>query len=664
MGLENIKEYEGFLSKEVILFPAQNWSYKEDTLELNEINATQIISYNQSDSSVCSRYGDDEWHLTHSLNPKQHKFIFFSKITYNADRELAKRLIFTIIHFSKGKGGIKTPSSIIPFYEKVILPMQQYASEKNVTLSSFFENSRLMMHYITSIVKEKNSRAMPHITLLTLLKRIPENITGIHYYTNHKHIEVLSQYSREYNHKHNQTECIPPRILQNAQQMRWEHIDAVSKVLPQLVQFLERLMREPFNYHTIRGNASKKAKKAGIPLPERLIHPKELIKELLLVEFCKKYGIEHRNSLMLYLVKLSRTSRHLIYGYTGMRNDEGSMLELGCYQEKGAGAHPVIIGLEKKNGIPKIHPFVTIKEIKKVINVQTAITTTIAKYSHPDEKYLPLLFNPRWIMGGVKHMEADTKEVNNELSLDQSRLILTEEEMINTLKATEQRDWDNDKDFQVGKVWKFKWHQYRRSIAVYALNSGLISLTALGKQYRHMFEATTAHYGNGHFVAEPLAGTDSKFHVKHEMDEQREQYEALAMYTDMMFNLDRPESGFAPENNNDEDISPEEQIMSPKSLDTLAKRIKNGEASYTNTAVGSCKSMNPCDGHIMLFFVGCADCKDIEVNDDKLAYTIQSVSNFKEELEIHMPGSVELRDIEFDIVALSKLQQKKTRRQK
>jgi hypothetical protein len=257
-------------------------------------------------------------------------------------------------------------------------------------------------------------------------------------------------------------------------------------------------------------------------------------------------------------------------------------------------------------------------------------------------------------------MEAISIYPENELPLDESRLILTDEEMKNTLKATEpNREWENDSDYQVGKVWKFKWHQYRRSIAVYALNSGLVSLTALGKQFRHFFEATTAHYGNGHFVAQPLAGTDSVYHVKHEMDNQREKYESLAMYRDMMFNLERPESGFAPDENHGTDVTSEDQILDLITPDTIAKKLKQGQVAYTNTAIGSCKSIKPCDGHIMLFFAGCVDCEDAEVNDDKLIRTIESVIEFKQDLETHMPGSVELRDIETDLAALARLQQKR-----
>lgn len=662
MGVAVSKQTSGFTATQAVPFPPQSWEYEDNTSDITKIDHQQIISYDL-EGKVCSRYGDDIWRLNYSLNIKQHKSLDFAKIYDEHDRAIAKRLMFAVIHFSKGNGKtIKAPASIKSLYGLVILPMQKYAQEEGISLAKFFGHKRTINRYLNSVVKVNCNRARENKTLLAFLERLPENISGIHYDHDIKHDELLAKFIKEWEDSLNQSECIPPRILQNAQQMRWEHIEAVYQVLPTLVRFIERLLQNPFNYYSIETNFYTKAKKANIPLPKTFLTPKDLIEELDFGAFCQQYEIKGRESLKHFLSKLANTCRHLIYGYTGMRNDEGCLLEIGCYQDKGAGIHPVINGLEKKNGIPIPHPFVTIKEIKKVIDIQEAITLTIAKYTHPDKASLPLLFNSSWITGGnrIAHLEAITMHPEKELPLDESKLIITDEEMNKTLKATEpDRDWDNDKNYGIGKVWKFKWHQYRRSIAVYALNSGLVSLTALGKQFRHFFEATTAHYGNGHFVAQPLAGTDSTYHVKYEMDNQREKYEALAMYRDMLFNLERPESGFAPDENNDRDITPEDQILGPITPHTIAKKLKLGHVSYTNTAIGSCKSTKPCDGHIMLFYAGCVDCEDAEVNDDKLAYAIKSIIEFKQDLEIHMPGSVELRDIETDLVALARLQQKR-----
>lgn len=651
------KESIEFMVTGAVMYPPQAWEYTLDVNKLNEIDPKHIISYHL-DGNVYSRYQDDIWYLTYSLNEKQWQMLDFTRLTSIEDCLLAKRLMFTIIYFSQGKEGTtKSPKSIYDFYGQVLYPMHKYSSKEGFPFRQLFESKEKMKRYVATVIKNHKNRATYHRLFLVFLKMLDENVSGVHYDYDDKHIQLLMKCAKEYRKGIKQTECIPPRILQNAQQMRWEHIDIAQKSLPKLIRLIERLMDEPLNYNLSK-QWKKRAEVAGI---ENYTTFTQLVFELDLVDYCKRYKIKDRTSLIGYISRLTRTSRQLIYGYTGMRNDEGNLLLIGCYQEKGAGSHPVIIGIEKKNGIPVEHPFVTVQVIKRVIDIHETITKIIAKRRHLDEIYLPLMLNPQWIgNGNAKYLEAMSSPKDGELELDTSRLILTEEDMKLTLKATEpDRDWDNDKNYQVGKPWRFGNHQYRRSIAVYALNTGLVSLTALGKQYRHLLEATTAHYGNGHFTAQPLAGTNSKYHIKREMDDQREYYEGLAMFRDMMFNLERPVSRFAPNQDEFQDIHPEDQILCSETPDTIAKKIKNHEISYSNTAIGSCKSVKPCDGHIMLFFAGCVECDDAVVNDDKLQHTIQSTRDFKEILEENMPGSIELRDIEIDLLALVQLQQKR-----
>ena len=338
---------------------------------------------------------------------------------------------------------------------------------------------------------------------------------------------------------------------------------------------------------------------------------------------------------------------------------------VGCYKDKGAGRNPIIYGIESKNGIPIKHPFVTIKEIKKVIDLQTAITKAIAKYSHQDTKEYPLFFSPRWITDGkVEHMENKVASASNELPLDESRLIITEEDIKKTLKATEpDRDWEHDPDYQVGMLWKFKWHQYRRSIAVYSLRSGLVNISALGNQYRHLFEATTAHYGNGHFVAEPLSGTHSQYHVKYEIDQIRDEHDSRALWRDVLVNLERPYSGFAPIDIGDKSIDCSEQIEDIDGAQTIAAKMKRGEIGHTNTSIGSCKSLTPCDGHMMLIWRSCLECAEKVPNDFKIDILIEEQTHLVEKLDVAMPGSIEVRDQKDDLSALiefrDKLREKK-----
>lgn len=648
---------EVFTITEDMPYPPQGWKYDEHSTNEAYIDPETVISYDQETGKPHSRYKNDIWRLTWSLSRKKHKQIAFTSIKNQQDKILIKRLMFIIMQLGKGKkGSIKSPISLKSIYLDTILPMHRFAVHLDISMEALLSNPQVMRRYITTDIKLKKYRSGLTIGLINFLSRLQQQKWfGIVYKYDSEHLRVLAMYYREYVDSQEQSECIPPRILRNAQRMRWEHVDVVWKVRTKLAAMIDRLMIEPLQYAASSTTAGSIARKRGVSRPNPYILFGELANELRLDSFCDIYGINGRKSLVGYLSALSKTCRHLIYGYTGMRNDEGCSLWIGCYNEKGAGSAPVINGIESKNGIPIIHPFVTIKEIKKVIDLQTAIAKAIAKHSNPGSKELPLLFNPGWISGGrAMHMEANTQlDRGHELPLDESQLIITEEDVEKTLKATEpDRDWDNDPHYQVGMVWRFNWHQYRRSIAVYSLRSGLVNVTALGNQYRHLFEATTIHYGNGHYVAQPLEGTDSKYHVSYEAERLRDEHHARALWRDMLISLDRPESGFAPTGTGDMPVEPDDQIEDIDGPQTIAAKMKRGEIGHANTAIGSCKSLTPCDGHMMLIWKPCLECAEKVPNINKVDHLIDVQGRFVEKVALDMPGSIELRDQQEDLKAL------------
>lgn len=640
-----------------IPYPSESWHYDAYSTDKAYIDPETVISYNQQTGTPQSRYKNDIWHLTWSLSQKKHRQIAFTPITNKQDKKLIKRLMFIIIQLSKGKNGnIKSPNTLKSVYLDAILPMHRYAAQKNTSVEALLRNSQVMRRYITTDMVVKKYRSAQTISLINLLDRLQQQKwSGIVYEHDSEHLRVLTRYYKECMDSQEQSECIPPRILRNAQRMRWEHVEVAWKVRSKLSVMIDRLMSEPLQYTPTYRAADEIERKQGLSRPDPYILFGELADELGLGWFCTTYKIIGKKSLVAYLSSLSKTCRHLIYGYTGMRNDEGCSLWIGCYHEKGAGWAPVINGIESKNGVPILHPFVTIKEIKKVIDLQTAITKAIAKHSRKGIKKLPLLFSPKWIIGsGVVHMEAyPSLNSGSELFLDVSQLKITKEEIEKTLKATEpDRDWDNDPNYREGMVWRFNWHQYRRSIAVYSLRSGLVNIAALGNQYRHLFEATTIHYGNGHYIAQPLEGTDSKYHVRYEAEQLREEHHARALWRDMLINLERPKSSFVPADTNDIPIEPFEQIEQIDGPQTVAAKMKRGEISHTNTAIGSCKSLTPCDGHMMLIWKPCLECAEKVPNINKVDHLINVQGRFVEKIALDMPGSVELRDQQEDLDAL------------
>jgi hypothetical protein len=147
MGIAFFQQTSYFIATDNLPFPPQRWDYKENIQELNKIDANQIISYDDN-GNVCSFYGDMIWKLTYSINPKQHEQLNFGRITDESDLQVSKRLMFALIHFSKGKrNSIKAPGTLKEYFGQVILPMQKYAKANQINLSEFFRLKHLITNY-------------------------------------------------------------------------------------------------------------------------------------------------------------------------------------------------------------------------------------------------------------------------------------------------------------------------------------------------------------------------------------------------------------------------------------------------------------------------------------------------------------------------------------
>src|SRR5258706_10613078 len=73
------------------------------------------------------------------------------------------------------------------------------------------------------------------------------------------------------------------------------------------------------------------------------------------------------------------------------------------------------------------------------------------------------------------------------------------------------RAWRSEERFKPGIPWTFTSHQLRRSLALYAQRSGLVSLPSLRRQLQHVTEEMSRYYARGSTGAKDLIG-DNKHH--------------------------------------------------------------------------------------------------------------------------------------------------------
>jgi hypothetical protein len=96
------------------------------------------------------------------------------------------------------------------------------------------------------------------------------------------------------------------------------------------------------------------------------------------------------------------------------------------------------------------------------------------------------------------------------------------------------RAWRSETKFRIGQTWPFKTHQLRRSLALYAHRSGLVSLTSLRRQLKHITEEMTRYYSRGSTYAKNLIGDDNE-HFGKEWQETAPMSAALSYFANVIF---------------------------------------------------------------------------------------------------------------------------------
>ena len=117
-----------------------------------------IISRDKQ-GNVVSYYKDDIWDFKYyKSNSKSSEKIFFEKIHTKEIRKEAKRLIFIIMAFKKGKGSsaISNNTLISLYYNSMIVPISIYSIKENIFMKEFFEDSNHILKYINNFCTNTN----------------------------------------------------------------------------------------------------------------------------------------------------------------------------------------------------------------------------------------------------------------------------------------------------------------------------------------------------------------------------------------------------------------------------------------------------------------------------------------------------------------------------
>lgn len=334
-----------------------------------------------------------------------------------------------------------------------------------------------------------------------------------------------------------------------------------------------------------------------------------------------------------------------IHVFSGMRHEEARTLPYHCMVTKEGRhgrIHNLIAGVTTKfnKGRRRRTHWVTTdregfravrlaQQFASVIYESVGITPSKAD-AHKDEFPLfPSTDHLPWGQTEIipeKRMQAINKALNTTKESLQARLLpIIEEEDIAELEEIDPfRAWRNEQEFAIGQRWPLTTHQLRRSLAVYANASGLVSLPSLRRQLQHITREMSLYYGRGSTFCKNFIANDPdgyKKHVAPEWQDGEDEAMVLAFTRDV---LNSKEPMFGGAGNFYQRQKERGEVMS---REEVAKRMKAGLLSYQPGPLGGCTKPGGCDKRkgLALIDITCATdgCKNLVGKYSKIIRVIQ-----------------------------------------
>jgi hypothetical protein len=308
-------------------------------------------------------------------------------------------------------------------------------------------------------------------------------------------------------------------------------------------------------------------------------------------------------------------------------------------------------------GEKKRERWITSKDVENSLSVAAAISNLAYKYSGFDLDQVPLFVSIGYLelTGAVlkksvviKAPSFGREDIYKALYFSDD-FIISKDDLEVLEKIEPYRDWASEPNFSVGNRWHLCSHQFRRSLAVYVSQSGLVSLPSLKRQLKHIFREMSIYYAKGASRAPRLFGNNSQ-HFRHELAATRPEVDAIVYIYEVLLSSEKLIGGNGTWIERNIKTKGEGQIL--RDRNKTEKKFRNGELSYSDTIHGGCSKTDECDEKAMASVSACISCKFAIIKLSKL----KNVAIHQEILISHIKkGTMEYKAEVAQLVDLKRL---------
>lgn len=339
----------------------------------------------------------------------------------------------------------------------------------------------------------------------------------------------------------------------------------------------------------------------------------------------------------------------LIAAFTGMRRNEILAIPLNglSYLSTDKGEIPVVWSTTTKleeHGVPKFTKWVTSNIVQLAFDVSRILVTGILKFSGnsttniSNESNVPLFLSVEQQGRVNPHPNFDFSVAT--LGLDQLIKNYYLAELTISQNDVEELRWflygEDSSLIKKGELWPLGFHQFRRSLAVYAAGSGNVSYSTLKAQLKHISMVMTVYYADSNSRAiDILSNKDGVHALKMEWLDARARVEADHLYD--LVNSNTPLSGVAGKKLSIQKIKKELPEFLTSRKETV-KAVKNGKIRYRPTLVGGCMSPKPCNKGAGVLASACVNCENAVFLPGSIESLKQTKEFYQDQLQTTLPS--------------------------
>lgn len=593
--------------------------------------SSHVISRNINGEAI-SRYSDDEWDFS-CYDKKNRPCILSFKHWANGDTgdiicgiiSDLKKLVFSYIWYRDGK---KHQVKNISKLGLTLNALARYCISSNISISELL----ISKHHLNNCLMALKPSAMYDVRRFLLAFNDVKNEQKPFKFCDIKKLTEMNATIRSYRNNLKQFPPIPPRIylsyinrITSDIQLLVEKIDVFLDFILEIKSKHAEINKLPHNSRYINTPPEYKI--------DRIIRKHNL--DLIFDYFPANKNIQGVLYLLNSVLFLCRLA---IQMFTGMRLDEATNLYLNCFQvyNKNGHRHYIINGRTTK---------LMERDAKWVTNevgynaaciankISFFIVNQIEGFSY-DACNIPLFVRTSYL-GLVRTSPKIKNSIilpaelapNDEMKkISWLNVMITKEDVSELKRIDPFRAWETESKFDIGQYWPLQTHQFRRSLALYATRSGLVSLTSLRRQLQHLSTQMTLYYSRGSTFAQNLILND-KSHFAAEYQEIQTYTQALD-YVDLILLSDDNlfgTQGKIINNNLKKNISIDKK-------ETI-RLFKLGQLAYTETCLGGCTTLEVCTQRSTRSLISCLSCENAIIKKDKLELVIKAQHSLLEKID-------------------------------